>query len=151
MLNRRIEIVGMHASGREFPLELAITRISDDPPMYTGFLRDIGDRKAHEAENEWLASIVRSSDDAIISRDLEGDVTAWNHGAELLYGYSAEEAIGRPARRADPAARRRRWDRDDHGDTGRRQGGGVRDPKTLQGRRAGDGVVPRVPGPRLRG
>ena len=65
--------------------------------MYTGFVRDIGDRKAHEAENEWLASIVRSSEDSIISRDLEGNVAAWNHGAELLYGYTAEEAIGQSA------------------------------------------------------
>ena len=97
ILNRRIETVGMHAGGGEFPIELAITRISDDPPMYTGFVRDIGDRKAHEAENEWLASIVRSSEDSIISRDLEGNVAAWNHGAERLYGYTAEEAIGQSA------------------------------------------------------
>ena len=97
ILNKRIETVGMHAGGGEFPIELAITRISDDPPMYTGFVRDIGDRKAHEAENEWLASIVRSSEDSIISRDLEGNVAAWNHGAERLYGYSAEEAIGQSA------------------------------------------------------
>jgi PAS domain S-box-containing protein len=94
ILNRRIEATAMHADGREFPIEVAVTQVGDDPPMFTGFIRDISERKSREAENEWLAAIVRSSEDAIISRDLEGAVTAWNHGAELLYGYSAEEAIG---------------------------------------------------------
>ncbi|MDX6582950.1 MAG: hypothetical protein QOI10_2134 [Solirubrobacterales bacterium] len=94
ILNRRIEGTALRAGGAEFPIELAITQVQADPPMYTGFLRDISDRKAREAENTWLASIVRSSGDAIISRDLAGAVTAWNHGAELLYGYTAEEAIG---------------------------------------------------------
>jgi PAS domain S-box-containing protein len=56
----------------------------------------VAERKRVEAELAHLASIVEFSDDAIVSKTLEGIVTSWNAGAERLYGYSAEEAIGRP-------------------------------------------------------
>lgn len=49
----------------------------------------------NEKDVQWLANVVESSDDAIISKSLDGIITTWNKGAELIYGYSAEEVIGK--------------------------------------------------------
>lgn len=96
ILGKRIELTGMRADGSEFPVEVTITRIgTQDPPMFAGYLRDLSERKRAEQDMERLAAIVEHSDDAILAVGPGGDVIAWNPGAERLYGYSAEEAIGR--------------------------------------------------------
>lgn len=58
--------------------------------------RDITERIDADTANEHLAAIVASSDDAIVSKDLNGIVKTWNRGAERLFGYLAEEMIGKP-------------------------------------------------------
>ncbi len=59
------------------------------------FCRDITKRKQGEEEIRRLASIVESSIDAIISKTLDGIITSWNTGAEHIYGYKAEEVVGK--------------------------------------------------------
>jgi PAS domain-containing protein len=56
----------------------------------------VGERGRTEADLAFAASIVESSDDAVIGKTLDGIITLWNAGAERLYGYKAHEVIGWP-------------------------------------------------------
>ena len=68
-------------------------------------LVDITERKRAEEVAQRLASIVESSEDAILSKDLNGIFTSWNRGAERLFGYSADEMIGKSVTLLIPADR----------------------------------------------
>ena len=64
---------------------------------------DITARKAIEAEQKFFASIVNSTDDAVLSKSLEGIIMSWNKGAEKIFGYTASEMIGSHISRLIPS------------------------------------------------
>src|SRR5437762_6839932 len=68
-------------------------------------LVDIRERQEANDARAYLGAIVESSDDAIVSKTLEGVVTSWNRGAEAIFGYTAEEMIGQPITRLFPPDR----------------------------------------------
>lgn len=73
--------------------------------QYITIRTDITERKRAEEVRGRLAAVVESSDDAIISKALDGTVTAWNYGAEKLFGYSSSESLGRTMGRLLPPER----------------------------------------------
>jgi PAS domain S-box-containing protein len=75
-------------------------------PAAQVILRDITESKRAEAARSRLAAIVESSEDAIIGKTLDGVITNWNRGAQRIYGYCAEEVIGRHISVLVPAERR---------------------------------------------
>ncbi|MCM2336694.1 MAG: PAS domain S-box protein, partial [Pseudomonas sp.] len=106
VLNKRIEISALRRSGEEFPIELAIWPVwARGQCTFNAFIRDISERRRTEEIQARFAAIVTSSDDAILSKTLDGTITSWNPGAERMFGYRADEAIGRPAAMLLPAER----------------------------------------------
>jgi PAS domain S-box-containing protein len=91
------EVAGLRKDGSIFPMDLSVSEVKlKNRRLFTGFIRDISARKEAEKTLLHYAALVESSDDAIIGKTLEGRITSWNRGAEIIFGYARKEVIGKP-------------------------------------------------------
>ena len=90
------EVVGRRKNGTVFPMDLSVSEVRlADRRLFTGFVRDITERKEAEKALLHYAALVESSDDAIVGKTLDGYITSWNRGAEMVFGYTRKEMVGK--------------------------------------------------------
>ncbi len=100
-------VFGLRKDGSVFPMELSVSEVKlRDRRLFTGFVRDITAREESDKLLRHYAALVESSEDAIIGKNLEGQVTSWNRGAETIFGYTAADMVSKQISLLIPADRK---------------------------------------------
>lgn len=104
----RGELRFRRADGRTIPVECTsvTVRLRGEDQVLLVVFRDVSALRAAEEAQARLAAIVESSDDAIVSKDLDGTITSWNAAAERIFGWRAAEVVGRDVSVLIPPDRR---------------------------------------------
>ncbi len=103
LVSTRERVLGLRLRGRsgnDTSAEVTVAATHDEQGQMIGatmLIRDLTQLRNAETELNRLAAIVESSNDAIVSKTLDGRITSWNRGAQDVFGYTAEEAIGQSA------------------------------------------------------
>jgi diguanylate cyclase (GGDEF)-like protein/PAS domain S-box-containing protein len=96
-----------HRDGHIVPVELVVSAVPwDSGWRLHAFLRDMTPRRAAERELRTLAGIIAATTDAVLTKRLDGTITTWNPAAEKLYGWRADEVVGRSVEVLIPEAKR---------------------------------------------
>ena len=112
-------LAASYRDGRPFTFEVRVRRfdgaervvrvrgkvaagVDGKPARLIGLIQDVTDEARERSARDLLSFVVDSSDDAIVTKAPDGTITSWNRGAERLYGYTAEEAIGQPIALIEP-------------------------------------------------
>jgi len=97
------EVIGKRKNGELFPMQLHVGEVKlDNSRLFIGFVNELTKLKQAERISRQFEAIVQSSNDAIVSKDLEGTVTSWNFGAKNVFGYTAEETVGQTLEKLFP-------------------------------------------------
>lgn len=102
---RGVEAIGERFDGKRIRFLSSPNVFRDAQGLVAGainLLLDVSDRTRAEADSQRLAAIVASSDDAIVSKTLEGRITSWNRGAAHIFGYDESEMVGEPITKIIP-------------------------------------------------
>lgn len=96
--SKEYESVRTRSNGSCFQVSITITLLKDVNDQVIGathIIRDVDILKVAQEKQSLLAAIIDSSDDAIVSKNLNGIITSWNAGAERIFGFMAHEAVGK--------------------------------------------------------